>query len=155
MRITGNVFLKALAAVAACGLFACASEGGSEEPTTEQSRTEPTLLAGEGATADDDRGAVDDGRDIARATGASARAISFNHPEPHTLVIPARDLSELRGGRYVLTAGGGALGELHTHEVDVSAQELAEIADGAEITFESTAGGPRGGHTHYVTISRR
>lgn len=93
--------------------------GGSEEPTTERSATEPTLLADETVKAGDDRGASSDGRDIERANGASARAISFNHPEPHTLVIPALDLAELRGGRHPLTAGGGALGG-HTHLVTIS-----------------------------------
>lgn len=156
MSITGNMITRTLAALAACGLFACADGASSGEPTTEGSATEPTLLSDESTKADDGRkGAADDGHDIARAMGATARSISFNHPEPHTLVIPALDLIEGRGGRYTLTAGGGALGELHTHDVDITPEQLSEIADGAEITFESSVAGSRGGHTHFVTISRR
>jgi hypothetical protein len=54
-----------------------------------------------------------------------------------------------------LSLGGGALGELHTHDVDLDAQQLAAIRDGAELTVESGVGGSKGAHTHSVTIARR
>lgn len=116
--ISGNGFIKALAVLSTCALLACANEGAPTRRRRSAARRS-RRLADETVKAGDDRGASSDGRDIARANGASARAISFNHPEPHTLVIPALDLAELRGGRHALTAGGGALGG-HTHLVTIS-----------------------------------
>jgi hypothetical protein len=151
-----KAFTTGLAAFAACALFACAGGGmvtdGSSDPSTDTDNTEPTLLSDE--TRDTPRTA-DDRDQLESANGATARAISFNHPEPHTLTIPALDLASGRAHTYQLSLGGGALGELHTHDVVLSPAALSQLRDGAELNVESGVGGSKGAHTHTVTISRR
>jgi hypothetical protein len=144
-----------LAAIAACALFACADgEAPADTSTTSDTdQTEPTPLSNEGR--DPGPRTADDRGSIESANGASARAISFNHPEPHGLTIPALDLSSGRAHTYELSLGGGALGELHTHAVSLTADQLSVLRDGGELIVESGAGGSKGAHTHTVTISRR
>jgi hypothetical protein len=152
-----KAFTAALAALAACALFGCSGGGlvtdGSTEPSTETDGTEPALFSGETESANGPRN-PDQRDELALANGAIARSISYNHPEPHALTIPALDLSSGRNGVYQLSLGGGAHGELHTHDVTLSAHELSIIRDGAEVTIESGAGGMHA-HTHSVTIGRR
>jgi hypothetical protein len=149
-----KAFTTGLATIAACALFACA-DGNTDVDTSTTSDTnpvEPTPLSDdreEGPRTADDRG------QIASANGASASAISFNHPEPHTLLVPALDLQSGRTHVYQLTQGGGALGELHTHDVTLSGEQLSILRDGGEVSVESGAGGSKGLHTHTVTIARR
>ena len=148
-----KAIMTGLAAVAACALFACANgDEAADTTTTANDQTEPTPLS-------DDREpaprTADEREKLESANGATARAISFNHPEPHTLTIPALDLSGVRGATYQLSLGGGALGELHTHEVVLTGDQLSAIRDGAELNIESGVGGSKGAHTHTVTISRR
>ena len=152
--MTNSMMRSALVLLATCGLFACAAEGTTDDTTTDKSANEPTLFSGErDTTADDGRSASDLG-DLSRATGATARIITYNHPAPHSLAIPMIDLAKGKGGIYAMTEGGGAYGELHQHTVTVSAQELSQIADGASLTFESSVGG-KNPHTHTVTVAKR
>ena len=154
MSITKSAFTKILAVLTACGLFACAAEG-PEDPVTEQSSTEPTLFSDDSPTVEGEeppRGAEGSQH---HATGARAEAISHNHSAPHALVIPATALVAREGGTFALTPGGSAFGETHTHDVALTPTQLAELTDGARLTVETTAGGARGGHTHFVTIARR
>jgi hypothetical protein len=152
-----KAFTAALAALAACALFGCMGGGmvtdGSSEPTTDKDGTDPTLFSGDSVAQEGPRTA-DEREQLENANGAVARSISYNHPEPHALTIPALDLSSGRGGVYQLSLGGGALGELHTHDVTLSAQQLSMIRDGAELSVDSAAGGQHA-HTHTVTIARR
>lgn len=151
-----KAFTRGLAAIAACTMLACA--GGDEvvdtSTTTDTNGTEPTLFSGENDRAEGPR-IADDREDLASANGAIARSISYNHTEPHSLVIPALDLERGRKGVFYLTLGGGALGERHTHDVSLSAEQLSILRDGGELTVESGVGGARGAHTHTVTIGRR
>lgn len=143
-----------LAAIAACAMFACGKGTVADSSTeTVADGTEPTLFSDENA--DDEPRIADERGDLASANGAVARAISYNHPEPHSLTIPALDLQSGRNGVYVLSLGGGAYGERHTHDVELSALQLSMLRDGAELTVESGVGGARGAHTHTVTIARR
>lgn len=149
-----KAIMTGLAAVTACALFACASGDDVVDTGTadDTSTTEPSPLSDDRA-----RGPriADERETLESANGATARSISFNHPEPHTLTIPALDLASGRGGTYQLSAGGGALGELHSHDVVLSGDQLSQIRDGAELEIESGVGGSKGAHTHTVTISRR
>lgn len=144
-----------LAAIAACAMFACGDDGMVGESSTESDTdgTEPTLFSGENA--DEEPRTADEREQLASANGAVARAISHNHPEPHTLTIPALDLQSGRKVVHHLSLGGGAHGELHTHTVELSALQLSTLRDGAELTVESGVGGARGAHTHTITITRR
>ena len=150
-----NAITMSLAALAACALFACAdgSDDGSST-TSETSPNEPTALIDENGGQARGPRTTDQREDLESANGAAARAISYNHPEPHTLSITALELSSGRAGVFELSLGGGALGELHTHQVMLDAQQLAAIRDGAELSVESGAGGSKA-HTHTVTIGRR
>lgn len=155
-----KAFTTGLAALAACTLFACAGGGmvtdSSSEPSTETNGNEPTLFTGDnGGAAAQDPNATNDGRDRAIANGAVARSITFNHPTPHELVIPATDMISGKDGTFALTNGGGAFGVMHSHEVTLTARQLAQIADGASLTVETTPGGAGGAHTHTVTIAKR
>lgn len=151
-----KAFMTGFATLAACALFACAggeSVDQTTEPSKETNATEPTLLADN--PSEDAPRVADEREDLASANGATARAISYNHPQPHTLTISALDLASGRGGTFYLSEGGGALGKVHTHEIVFTAQQLSELRDGAELTVESGAGGLGGAHTHTVTVSRR
>jgi hypothetical protein len=149
-----KAFSMGFAAIAACALFACADGDDVVDTSTasDTDQTEPTLFRDD---KEETPRTADEREQLASANGATARAISFNHPEPHTLTIPALDLSSGRGGKFSLTLGGGALGERHTHDVMLSRDQLSAIRDGAELSVESGAGGSKGAHTHTVTISRR
>lgn len=150
-----KAFTTGLAAIAACALFACA--GGDEVAETstasDTTQTEPTLFS-ENNGPETPRTA-DEREQLESANGASARVISFNHPEPHGLVIPALDLSSGRLHNYQLSLGGGALGERHTHGITLTPEQLSVIRDGGDVTVESGVGGSKGAHTHTVTFSRR
>lgn len=150
-----KAFTTGLAALAACALFAC-SDGDmvGTSTDTDTDGTEPTLFAGENEGENGPR-TSDDRDELASANGAVARSISYNHPEPHTLTITALDLASGRAGVFHLSLGGGALGERHTHDVELSALQLSTLRDGAELIVESGVGGAKGAHTHTVTISRR
>lgn len=150
-----KAFTMGLSTIAACALFACAEGEGAVDTssTSDTTPTEPTPLSDEGR--EQGPRTADDRDQIASANGASARAISFNHPEPHTLIVPALDLQSGRLHIYQLTLGGGALGELHTHDVTLTGEQLAILRDGGEVSVESGAGGSKGIHTHTVTIARR
>lgn len=151
-----RAFTTGFTALAACALFACAGGDvdGSTESSTDTEATEPTLFTDDNAK--EGPRTADEREQLANANGATARAISYNHPvEPHTLAIPALDLASGRGGVFQLSQGGGALGDFHTHDVVLSGEQLSAIRDGAELNIESGAGGSKGAHTHTVTISRR
>jgi hypothetical protein len=149
-----KAFTSSLAAIAASALFACA--GGDEvvETSTASETNEPTLFSDDTGAGDTPRTA-DEREQLESANGAVARAITFNHPEPHALTIPALDLSSGRSVTYHLSLGGGALGERHSHDVVLTRDELSAIRDGAALSVESGVGGSKGAHTHTVTISRR
>jgi hypothetical protein len=146
--------LMGLVAIAACALVACADGDAVVDTSTssDTDETEPTLFRDDKPNAPR---TADSREQLETANGASALAISFNHPEPHALVIPALDLSSGRDGTFYLSEGGGALGELHTHAISLTRDQLAAIGDGAELNVESGVGGSKGAHTHTVTIARR
>ena len=148
----GKAIMTGLAAVAACALFACASGDDVVDTANDTNTTDPSPLSDDRAPAPR---TADERETLESANGATARSISYNHPEPHTLTIPALDLASARGGTYQLSLGGGALGELHTHDVALTGAQLSAIRDGAELNIESGVGGSKGAHTHTVTISRR
>jgi len=154
-----KAFTTGLTVLAACALFGCSGGGyvtdSSEPPSTSSDGTEPTLFAGDTTSPSEDPRVADDRGDLAKANGAVARVITFNHPTPHELVIPATDMISGRDGTFTLSHGGGAFGVMHTHDVTLTARQLGQIADGAMITVESTPGGAGGAHTHSVTIVRR
>jgi hypothetical protein len=149
-----KAFSMGLVAIAACALVACADGDDVVDTSTanDTDQTEPTLFRDDNAEAPR---TADKREQLESANGATARAISFNHPEPHALVIPALDLWSGRDGTFYLSEGGGALGELHTHAVSLTRDQLSAIRDGAELSVESGVGGSKGAHTHTVTISRR
>lgn len=149
-----KAFTMSLAALAACALFACADGSEEASTTSETAPNEPTALIDENGGEAQGPRTTDRREDLESANGAAARAISYNHPEPHTLSISALELSSGRGGVFELTLGGGALGERHTHQITLDGQQLSAIRDGAELTVESGAGGSQA-HTHTVTIGRR
>lgn len=150
-----KTFTTGLAAIAACALFACAGGEDVVDTSTASEATEPTTPLSDDDGRDDGPRTADGREQLESANGATARAISFNHPQPHGLLIPALDLSSGRLHNYQLSLGGGALGERHTHGITLTADQLSVIGDGGEVTVESGVGGSKGAHTHAVTISRR
>jgi hypothetical protein len=91
-----------------------------------------------GASAED--GPADTG---AGCDGGASGVISGNHG--HELIVPNADLVAGAGATYGIQGTSP-----HTHDVTLTADQMAQIADGMSVTVTSSSGG---GHTHQVTIA--
>ena len=74
--------------------------------------------------------------------------ILTNHPNPHTLMIPAADATSTMDLTYLLTPGGALGGVTHTHNVTITVAMFAMLRAGQQVMATSTITG----HTHVVQV---
>jgi hypothetical protein len=151
MAITRNEFLKGGIAVAV-GAVACSDDdgttgaGGSGTTTATGQTTAPTTSTKATTTGT--------GTTTAPATTGGGMVtscdemIGANHPPAegsHAVDIPAADVN---GGAQM---SYGIMGQsAHSHDITLSAADMATLAAGGEVTVTSTV---ELGHSHTVTVS--
>ena len=153
MAMTRKQFLQSAAAVAAVGLFACVGDdrasttgGSTSSGDGGSSGGEPAGDAcGAGGEGGADSGGGADGGDGSSKcldNGTNA-AISNNHG--HTLVVSKQDVAAGVEKTYDLLGGA-----THPHEVTLTAQHFAQLAQDQPITVVSTE---EMAHDHTVTVT--
>jgi hypothetical protein len=73
--------------------------------------------------------------------------IGTNHPQPHTLMVPAADITAGTEKMYNIQGESA-----HPHTVTLTAAHFATLAGGGSVTVTSTSNGTPA-HTHMVTVS--